>query len=100
MGRTMGCTMYDEREELSDIIGRIYDAALDPCLWDSAIERIAYFVGGVGGGFYCKDIDAGIASPHDFGYQRLRSAALLKEIYPIAETHFPGDSGQAIATSD
>jgi DNA-binding CsgD family transcriptional regulator len=96
----MGRTMCDELEELCDVIGRIYDAALDPCLWDSVIERIAYFVGGVGGGFYSKDIDAGIASPRDFGYERLRSAALLKEIRPFAETHVLGDLEQAIATTD
>ena len=36
----------DQREELSTLIGRIYDAALDPALWPDALAGIADFVEG------------------------------------------------------
>ena len=38
----------DDRQRLSDLIGVIYDAAIDPSLWEGAIERAAYFIGGSG----------------------------------------------------
>ena len=38
----------DDQQRLSDLIGVIYDAAIDPSLWECAIERAAYFVGGTG----------------------------------------------------
>ena len=48
----------DDQQRLSDLIGVIYDAAIDPSLWESAIERAAYFVGGTGAALICKDVGA------------------------------------------
>jgi DNA-binding CsgD family transcriptional regulator len=39
----------DQREELSTLIGRIYDAALDPTLWTDVLTGIADFVEGHAG---------------------------------------------------
>ena len=39
----------------SDIIGDIYDAILDPSLWEGVLERTAQFVGGVGASLFSKD---------------------------------------------
>jgi len=36
----------DEAKELSDLIGDIYDAALDRALWPTVLEKTCGFVGG------------------------------------------------------
>jgi DNA-binding CsgD family transcriptional regulator/PAS domain-containing protein len=90
----------DDQQRLSDLIGVIYDAAIDPSLWECAIERAAYFVGGAGAALICKDVGARNAViQHDFGFQRL-PVALFEPIYPAAEPHFLGDIEQPIATTD
>jgi DNA-binding CsgD family transcriptional regulator/PAS domain-containing protein len=45
-----------EDNELSCVVGRIYDAALDPALWTDALARIAEFVGGQPGALGSKDM--------------------------------------------
>ena len=90
----------DDRQRLSDLIGVIYDAAIDPSLWEGAIERAAYFIGGSGAALINKDVGARNAvSQHEFGFQRL-PVALFEPIYPAAEPHFLGDIEQPIATTD
>jgi DNA-binding CsgD family transcriptional regulator len=90
----------DDRQQLSDLIGLIYDAAIDPSLWKCAIERAAYFVGGTGAGLICKDVGARHAAmPHNFGFQG-PPVALFEPIYPAAEPLFLGDIEQPIAITD
>src|ERR1700704_473383 len=90
----------DDQQRLSDLIGVIYDAAIDPSLWECAIERAAYFVGGTGAALINKDVGARNAdSQYEFGFQRL-PVALFEPIYPAAEPHFLGDIEQPIATTD
>jgi DNA-binding CsgD family transcriptional regulator len=43
-------------EILSQLIGSIYDAALDCSLWLSVLEQASRFVGGAAAGMYSKDI--------------------------------------------
>src|SRR6266704_6588260 len=45
-----------EDNELSCVVGSIYDAALDPVRWTDALAKIAEFVGGQGGAFGSKDM--------------------------------------------
>ena len=45
----------DESEIVSRLIGFIYDAALDPGLWPSALQQIGEFVGGPAAALYSKD---------------------------------------------
>src|ERR1700694_3893366 len=33
-----------DRQQLSDLISLVYDAAIDQSLWENAIESVAYFV--------------------------------------------------------
>jgi len=40
--------------QLSDLIGRIYDAALDPALWAEVLEEASEFVGGAAASAYAK----------------------------------------------
>jgi DNA-binding CsgD family transcriptional regulator/PAS domain-containing protein len=46
----------NEDNELSCVVGSIYDAALDPALWTDALARIAEFVGGQAGALGSKDM--------------------------------------------
>jgi DNA-binding CsgD family transcriptional regulator len=41
--------------ELSNLIGSIYDAALDPALWEGVLRRSADFVDGTAASIYSKD---------------------------------------------
>jgi hypothetical protein len=91
---------FDDQQRLSDLIGVIYDAAIDPSLWVGALQKAAYFVGGTGAALICKDVGARNAvAQHEFGFQRL-PVALFEPIYPAAEPHFLGDIEQPIATTD
>jgi DNA-binding CsgD family transcriptional regulator len=92
---------FRDRQLLSELIGVVYDAAIDPSRWEEAIERVAQFVGGAGGGVFCKDVGAHHATqPYSFGYQRPVPVALFREIYSSAGGHFLGDLEQPIATTD
>jgi DNA-binding CsgD family transcriptional regulator len=45
----------DELEQVSTLIGDIYDASLDPALWPLVLEKSASFVGGVASALFMKD---------------------------------------------
>jgi DNA-binding CsgD family transcriptional regulator len=90
-----------DQQHLSDLIGAVYDAAIDPSVWESAIVRIADFVGGCGAALFCKDAGAyHAASLHSFGYRKPLPVALFRQIYPAAQGHFLGDLEVPIATTD
>lgn len=92
---------FGDQLELSDLIGAVYDAALDPSRWEDALARAARFVGGAGGGLFCKDVGVQHAAiPHSFGFLRPLPVELFGEIYPAAEAHFRGDLEEPIATAD
>jgi DNA-binding CsgD family transcriptional regulator/PAS domain-containing protein len=92
---------FHDQQRLSELIGVVYDAAIDPSLWQGAIESAARFVGGTGGGLFCKDVGVHHATiPHRFGFQAPLPVALFQQIYPAAEGHFLGDLEQPIATTD
>jgi DNA-binding CsgD family transcriptional regulator len=44
-----------EAEELSHVIGDVYDASLDPALWPNAIESICGFVGAASASLHSQD---------------------------------------------
>jgi len=90
-----------DRQQLSDLISFVYDAAIDQSLWENANERVAYFVGGVGAGLFCKDIDAQhVSAPHRFGIVWPLPVALFRQIYPAAVGHFLAEIEQPVATAD
>jgi len=45
-----------DSEFLSQLIGDIYDAALDSSLWVGVLEQATQFIGGISAGIYWKDI--------------------------------------------
>jgi DNA-binding CsgD family transcriptional regulator len=92
---------FDHQQQLSDLIGIVYDAAINLSLWPRALEEIALFVGGSGAGLFCKDVGVAHASiPHRVGFQAPLPVALFQQIYSAAEGHFLGDLEQPIATTD
>jgi DNA-binding CsgD family transcriptional regulator len=44
-----------EADELSQVIGDVYDASLDPALWPGAIESICGFIGAASAGLHSQD---------------------------------------------
>src|SRR6266704_2016224 len=90
-----------DRQRLSDLISVVYDAAVDQSLWENAIERAASFVGGVGAGLFCKDVDAQhVSAPHRFGIVWPLPVALFRQIYPAAVGHFLAEIEQPTALAD
>ena len=47
--------MTSEAAVLSELIGLVYDAALDPALWPRALEQTSLFVGGSSGALFWHD---------------------------------------------
>src|ERR1700733_15045151 len=45
-----------EAEEISQLIGNIYDAALDPTLWIDVLKQTSDFVGGSAASLYSKNV--------------------------------------------
>jgi hypothetical protein len=45
----------EEAARLSNLIGDIYDAALEPALWTGVLEKAASFVGGSGATIFWQD---------------------------------------------
>lgn len=88
-------------ERLSGLIGAVYDAVLDPSLWEGAIERITRFVEGEGAGVFFKDVDAQhVFVPHSFGVQWPLPVHLFRQIYPKAVGLFRGEIEQLVSIRD
>src|SRR6266550_1113539 len=91
----------NDRQRLSDLISIVYDAAVDQSIWENANERAEYFVGGVGAGLFCKDVDAQhFSAPHRFGIVWPLPVALFRQIYPAAVGHFLAEIEQPVALAD
>ena len=91
-------------QTLSDLIGDIYDAALDQSLWEGVIERVAGFVGGTGAALFSKDAaaqqvdvryDVGI-DPH---YRQLYFDKYVA-LDPATTGHYFAELEQPVAVAD
>jgi DNA-binding CsgD family transcriptional regulator len=99
-GRIESC----DDQTLSELIGDIYDAALDQLLWPKVLERAARFVGGVGAALFSKDAAAQLGDVyHDVGIDRH-----YKQLYfdkyatldPATTGQFFAEVEQPFATAD
>jgi DNA-binding CsgD family transcriptional regulator len=100
-GLTASAASRKDSQQLTDLISLVYDAAIDQSLWENAIERVTYFVGGVGAGLFCKDVDAQhVMVSHSFGIVRPWPVALFRQIYPAAVGHFLAEIEQPVAFAD
>jgi DNA-binding CsgD family transcriptional regulator len=50
--------MNDNAEALSEIVGAIYDAAVNPLLWNAALAKCAHFVDGSAAALFSKDANS------------------------------------------
>jgi hypothetical protein len=96
--------MYDA-ETLSQLIGDVYDAALDPSLWEGVLVKAREFVGGFAAALFSKNptqmsggvyYDDGVISPH---YKQLYFDTYI-ELDPTTTGHYFADIGQPISTTD
>jgi DNA-binding CsgD family transcriptional regulator/PAS domain-containing protein len=97
--------MWDA-EDLSTLIGEIYDAALDPALWPAVLEQSSKFVGGCAAGIYSKDSvskSADINPAYTFGAER-RAQQIYVDHYaridPTTTGHFFFGVGEIVTTAD
>ncbi len=94
-----------ESDVLSDLIGNVYDAALDPLLWPAALGNVARYVGGSSAALYAKDATSksGNVFYHDGSqdrhYIRLYFDEYIK-IDPATTGHFFAGVGEVVATAD
>lgn len=94
-----------EAKILSPLIGELYDAAIDPTLWEPVLRKVAAFVGGHSAGVVVKDASAktgglayddNVLSPH---YKRLYFEKYIK-LDPCTTGQFFAQIGEPISTSD
>jgi DNA-binding CsgD family transcriptional regulator len=94
----------EEDEELTQLIGEIYDAALNPSLWPGVLEKSTRFVGGSGAALFSKDATAKSGNLYyDFGtdpyYTKLYFEKYVR-LDPITTGHLVADIEQPVATAD
>jgi DNA-binding CsgD family transcriptional regulator len=93
-----------DAEQLSTLIGNIYDAALDRSLWVDVLRKSTKFVGGQAAGLLSKDAVSKSANLHcGFGvdphYDQLYLEQYAK-LEPTGMTLFFFDVGQVLSTTD
>jgi DNA-binding CsgD family transcriptional regulator len=77
--------------ETLDLVGVIYDAALDPAVWPQALERVCGFVGGSMGNIFWQDVVAKAArrgfewgnDPH-YTHLYMETYAKISPLFPAA----------------
>jgi hypothetical protein len=91
-------------ERLSRLIGDIYDASLDPTLWEDVLEQIARFAHGPAASLYSKDAVVNSSNVvYQFGLDP-RYVQLYLERYskldPNSAGYFFAEIGEPIGVSD
>lgn len=94
----------DEAEQLSDLIGGIYDAALEPSHWPMVLGDAAKFVGGPSAALFSKDASSktGVVA-YDCGvddhYRQIYFEHYIK-LDPATTGHFFANIDEPVATAD
>ena len=94
----------DEAEQLSALIGGIYDAALEPLHWPVVLGNVAKFVGGPSATLFSKDASSKTGRvAYDFGvddhYRQTYFEHYIK-LDPATTGHFFADVEEPVATAD
>ncbi len=94
---------YDP-QRLSDLIGDVYDTALDQSLWEGVIERVAHFVRGTGAALFSKNAAIQEGSVQYVIGIDPRYTQLYFEKYvaldPATAGHFLAEIEQPVAVAD
>lgn len=94
----------DEAEQLSGLIGGIYDAALEPLHWPLVLGNVAQFVGGPSATLFSKDASSKTGGAfYDFGvddhYRQSYFEHYIK-LDPATTGHFVASIEEPVATAD
>ena len=98
-----GRLRMDLDENLLQLVGSIYDCALNPEIWSATLPRIGAFVGGSAGGLFVHDSSRrSMSIVHEFAtdadYRRLYVEKYMA-LDPMAGTYFVLDVGEVFSTS-
>lgn len=94
-----------EAEQVSALVGHIYDAAVEPARWSDTLRRVRDFVGGSAAALFSKDAarktldvyyDDGGIDPH---YKQLYRDTYAK-LDPSTSGHVFADIGQPVSTAN
>lgn len=93
-----------ESEAFLDLVGSVYDAALDPARWADALRKLAEFAGGSAAAIYAKSPTAGSGIVyHQFGtdyhFRKLYFDRYVK-MDPSTTAHYFAEIGQQVAVAD
>jgi DNA-binding CsgD family transcriptional regulator len=96
--------VIDEALQLSALIGDIYDAALDPVLWASVVEKAGRFVGGSAASIFWQDAVHGTGNAYyNFGvdprYEKLYFDTYIK-FDPLSAAYLTINVGDVISNSN
>src|ERR1700682_4722162 len=94
----------DQAEQPSQLIGEIYDEALDPSLWSGVVAKAGRFVGGSAAAIFSKSSVTGNGNVYyetgtDPYYRQLYCDKYVK-LDPSTAGHFFADIGHLIAVAD
>ncbi len=93
-----------QEEKLSELIGEVYDAALDAALWNDVIGKAGRFVGGAAASIFYKSPIAGKGDAYyvagiDPHYQQIYFQQYVN-LDPTTTGQYLADIGQPIAIAD
>ena len=93
-----------ETEQFSTLVGKIYDATLDPALWISALEKIVGYVGGDAGVLTSRGVSQRVASAaHIFNGDEAWAKAYDRTYIKLDPTYVGFNLaaiGDAVSTTD
>ncbi len=94
-----------EAEQVSSLIGDLYDAALDPSLWTVALGKVRGFIGGQAAMLYWKDAvgKCGCAYFQDGGLDPHYVQSYFNKyvkVDPFTTGQFFAEIGEAVSTAD
>jgi DNA-binding CsgD family transcriptional regulator/PAS domain-containing protein len=94
----------DQAEQLSEFIGEIYDAALDPSLWNEVLGKAGRYVGGSAAGIFAKNPTALTGNVYYQSGKNKHYGQLYFNKYikfdPTTTAQYFADVEQPIAVSD
>ncbi len=97
--------MRESDQQLSRLIGDIYDASLDPAQWSAALRKSRAFVGGASAALYSKNA---VRKTGRMYFQEGDISREFRQLYieryakldPFSTSHFFAEIEQPIATAD
>jgi len=101
---TSSSSMADQAEQHSQLVGEIYDAAIDASRWSAVLGEAARFIGGSSAALFSKDAGSGAGNIYyecgtDPHYRQLYFDKYIK-LDPVTTGHFFAEVEQPIAVAD